>query len=421
VIQRIVKNKVVIVGLGYVGLPLAMAACDIGLEVVGLDIDQRKIDLLKAGVSYVEDVDNRTLQRHLSSGSFLSSTDYAVVENFDVAVITVPTPLTKGLPDLSFIEDAANALSPFLSEGSTVILESTTYPGTTEELLIPALESNSNLKAGKEFFVGYSPERIDPGNKNWTLITTPKVTSGVNSESLKRVNEFYESLGIQTVPVKGTKEAELTKLLENTFRHVNIALVNELCVFADQIDVDVWEAIRAAESKPFGFMKFLPGPGVGGHCLPVDPSYLSWAIKQKTGSTFQFVELANSINQNMPRYVVQRAARLIPELPLSKARALLVGLSYKPNTGDVRESPALDIARLLIDEGTQVFGLDEHVNVNLWPQGIIKVDEQTDEVFDIILILNTHDGVNLTKLLNSKVPVLDTRNSIDGPDHVETL
>jgi nucleotide sugar dehydrogenase len=411
----------VIVGLGYVGLPLAMAACDIGLEVVGLDIDQRKIDLLKAGVSYVEDVDNRDLQRHLSSGYFLSSTDYALVENFEVAVITVPTPLTKGLPDLSFIEDAANALSPYLSEGSTVILESTTYPGTTEELLIPALESKSNLKAGKDFFVGYSPERIDPGNKNWTLITTPKVTSGVNSESLKRVNEFYESLGIQTVPVKGTREAELTKLLENTFRHVNIALVNELCVFANQIDVDVWEAIRAAESKPFGFMKFLPGPGVGGHCLPVDPSYLSWAIKQKTGSTFQFVELANSINRNMPRYVVQRAARLVPELPLSKARALLVGLSYKPNTGDVRESPALDIARLLIDEGTQVFGLDEHVNVNLWPQGIIKVDEQTDEVFDIILILNTHDGVNLTKLLNSKVPVLDTRNSIEGPDHVETL
>lgn len=419
--QRVVKSKVVIVGLGYVGLPLAMAACDIGLEVVGLDIDQRKIDLLKAGVSYVEDVDNRDLQRHLSSGYFLSSTDYALVENFEVAVITVPTPLTKGLPDLSFIEDAANALSPYLSEGSTVILESTTYPGTTEELLIPALESKSNLKAGKDFFVGYSPERIDPGNKNWTLITTPKVTSGVNSESLKRVNEFYESLGIQTVPVKGTREAELTKLLENTFRHVNIALVNELCVFANQIDVDVWEAIRAAESKPFGFMKFLPGPGVGGHCLPVDPSYLSWAIKQKTGSTFQFVELANSINRNMPRYVVQRAARLVPELPLSKARALLVGLSYKPNTGDVRESPALDIARLLIDEGTQVFGLDEHVNVNLWPQGIIKVDEQTDEVFDIILILNTHDGVNLTKLLNSKVPVLDTRNSIEGPDHVETL
>ena len=269
--------------------------------------------------------------------------------------------------------------------------------------------------------MGYSPERIDPGNKDWTLISTPKVTSGVNAESLKRVNDFYESLGIQTVPVKGTREAELTKLLENTFRHVNIALVNELCVFANQIDVDIWEAIRAAESKPFGFMKFLPGPGVGGHCLPVDPSYLSWAIKQKTGSTFQFVELANSINRNMPRYVVERAARLIPELPLSKARVLLVGLSYKPNTGDVRESPSLDIARLLIEEGAKVFGLDEHVNVNLWPKGIVKVDEETNEVFDIILILNIHEGVNLAKLLNSKVPVLDTRNSIDGADHIETL
>ena len=419
--QKVAKSKVVVVGLGYVGLPLAMAACDIGLEVVGIDIDQRKVDLLKAGVSYVEDIDDETLQAHLSAGSFLSSTDYGLVKNFDVAVITVPTPLTNGLPDLSFIEDAANALSPFLSEGSTVILESTTYPGTTEELLIPALELNSNLKGGEDFFVGYSPERIDPGNKKWTLISTPKVTSGVNAESLKRVNEFYESLGIQTVPVKGTREAELTKLLENTFRHVNIALVNELCVFANQIDVDVWEAIRAAESKPFGFMKFLPGPGVGGHCLPVDPSYLSWAIKQKTGSTFQFVELANSINRNMPRYVIERAARLIPELPLSKAKALLVGLSYKPNTGDVRESPALDIARLLIEEGTQVFGLDEHVNLNLWPSGIIKVDEETDEVFDIILILNIHDGVNLSKLINSKVPVLDTRNSIGHADHIETL
>lgn len=419
--RRIAKSKVVVVGLGYVGLPLAMAACDIGLEVVGVDIDQRKVDLLKSGVSYVEDVDSRTLQAHLRSGSFLSSTDYSVVKNFDVAVITVPTPLTEGLPDLSFIEDAANALSPFLTEGSTVILESTTYPGTTEELLIPALELHSNFRVGKDFFVGYSPERIDPGNKTWTLISTPKVTSGVNSESLKKVNDFYESLGIQTVPVKGTREAELTKLLENTFRHVNIALVNEICIFANLIDVDVWEAIRAAESKPFGFMKFLPGPGVGGHCLPVDPSYLSWAIKQKTGSTFQFVELANSINRNMPRYVVERAAQMTPTLPLSRARVLLVGLAYKPNTGDVRESPALDIARLLFDEGARVFGLDEHVNENLWPKGIVKVDEETNEIFDIILILNIHEGVNLSKLLNSKVPVLDTRNSIDGADHIETL
>ena len=273
------SDKLVIVGQGYVGLPIAMRAIDVGFDVVGLDLDDRKVARLQNGDSYVEDVSKAVLDAALASGRYTASSDYEDASGFDFAIITVPTPLRETLPDLSFIEESAAALAPFITPGATVVLESTTYPGTTEQLMVPILEHASGLEAGVDFHVGYSPERIDPGNSTYNFVNTPKVAAGINAGSADAVCALYERLVDRVVRVSTTKEAELTKLLENTFRHVNIALVNELAIFARELGIDVWEAIDAAATKPFGFMKFTPGPGVGGHCLPVDPSYLSWQVR----------------------------------------------------------------------------------------------------------------------------------------------
>ena len=297
-------KRVVIVGQGYVGLPVAMRAVAVGMDVVGVDVDPRRVAQLADGDSYVGDISSAELQGALESGRYLPTDDYIHAAGFDVAVITVPTPLRESLPDLSFIEDSAGALAPFITTGSTVVLESTTYPGTTEELMVPILEQGSGLRAGIDFHVGYSPERIDPGNARYGFVETPKVVSGLTPECLTRVQGFYDLLIDRTVPVSSPKEAELTKLLENTFRHVNIALVNELAVFAHQLGIDIWESIEAASSKPFGYMKFTPGPGVGGHCLPVDPSYLSWQVRRQLGQNFRFVELANDVNDQDRKSVV---------------------------------------------------------------------------------------------------------------------
>lgn len=414
------SQRVVVVGQGYVGLPLAMAACDAGYLVHGVDVNKRKVELLSRGDSYVEDVSNDLLQKHLRIGSYSVGSDFGEVDGFDIAVITVPTPLKNGAPDLSFIESAALSLAPHISGESVVILESTTYPGTTEEFLVPALESVTSLKAGEDFYVGYSPERIDPGNVSWNLLTTPKVVSGVNGLSSEKISSFYSSLGISVVAVSGTREAELSKLLENTFRHVNIALVNELAVFARQLKVNIWEAIEAASTKPFGFMKFLPGPGVGGHCLPIDPSYLSWAIEQKTGLPSRFVDLANSINENMPSYVAGRLGTILGVRGLTGARVLLVGLAYKPNTGDFRESPSLEIARILAEHGAQVWAYDSFVDAKLWPEEILCAQDFDEVPFDASVIVTNHDGVVLDKLNALEIPVLDTRNCMTGP-RVEQL
>ena len=328
--------KVVIIGQGYVGLPVSMRAVEVGFDVVGLDIDKRRVDELVSGCSYVGDVPDERLAAMLATGRFLPTTSYEYASGFAYAIITVPTPLRETLPDLSFIEDAAQDLAPHLTTGATVVLESTTYPGTTQELVVPILEKHSNLRAGVDFFVGYSPERIDPGNTTFGFVETPKVVSGIDAPSLTRVQNFYDALVERTVPVSSPREAELTKLLENTFRHVNIALVNELAVFAHQLGIDIWEAIEAASTKPFGFMKFSPGPGVGGHCLPVDPSYLSWQVRRTLGQNFRFVELANDVNDHMPEYVVQRLISGLNDRKkaLNGSKVLAIGLAYKKNTGD---------------------------------------------------------------------------------------
>jgi nucleotide sugar dehydrogenase len=421
-VDSLEKRHVVIVGQGYVGLPVAMASVDAGYTATGIDSDIRKVGFLAKGQSPVEDVSDEEIIAGLQRGRYHPTDDYRQSLGFSVAVITVPTPLKEGAPDLSFIEAAASALSTWVTPGSTVILESTTYPGTTDELLVPILEKGSGLVAGTDFFVGYSPERIDPGNKEWNLISTPKVVSGINPQSLEKVQQFYESLGIQTVPVSGTREAEMTKLLENTFRHVNIALVNELAMFSDQLGVNIWEAIDAASTKPFGFMKFTPGPGVGGHCLPIDPSYLSWAIKDKAGADFKFVSLANDVNDSMPQFVVDRALRILERsgTPVAGASVLIIGLAYKPDTGDTRESPAAAVSQLLGARGANLYAIDDHVPPHSWPGHITRANDAEHRDFDLAILITNHSGANHEWAVGSSRIVLDTRNCLVG-ENVEQM
>ena len=413
-------TRVVVIGQGYVGLPLAVRAAEQGYDVVGYDLDRGRIEALASGVSFIEDIPDERLQAILAAGNFHPSCDAADLANFDIAVISVPTPLREGMPDLSYIEASAAELATHLRKGACVILESTTYPGTTEELMLPILEAGSGLKAGTDFSAGYSPERIDPGNKTYTLETTPKVVSGIDETSLGIVQGFYDDIVVKTVPVRSPKEAELTKLLENTFRHVNIALVNELAMFARDLGIDVWEAIDAAESKPFGFMPFRPGPGVGGHCLPIDPSYLSWKVKQSLGLTFRFVELANEVNEHMPDYVIRRlvAALNDRELSVKGRRILVLGLAYKKNTGDDRESPSTRVIELLSQLQAEIAVCDPHVDpARSHAAGSAEHVELTaDEVrrADAVIVLVDHDDFDLDMVGREASYILDTRRCMTG-------
>ncbi|WP_421119128.1 nucleotide sugar dehydrogenase [Aquihabitans daechungensis] len=414
-------TRVAVIGQGYVGLPLAVRAAEQGYDVVGYDLDRGRIAQLAAGKPFIEDIPDARLQGVLASGRFHPSADAADLAGFDIAVISVPTPLREGSPDLSYIEASATQLGAVLKPGACVILESTTYPGTTEELMLPLLEAASGLKAGVDFQAGYSPERIDPGNVTYTLETTPKVVSGIDEASLARVKGFYDDIVVRTVPVRSPKEAELTKLLENTFRHVNIALVNELAMFARDLGIDVWEAIDAAESKPFGFMPFRPGPGVGGHCLPIDPSYLSWRVKQSLGQTFRFVELANDVNEHMPDYVIRRLVASLNdrELSVKGRRVLVLGLAYKKNTGDDRESPSTRVIELLSELQADLAVCDPHVDPERSHAagGAEHVELTEAEVAkaDAVVILVDHDAFDLDMVTRTASYVLDTRRCIDGP------
>ncbi|HEX5616193.1 MAG TPA: nucleotide sugar dehydrogenase [Acidimicrobiia bacterium] len=383
----------VVVGQGYVGLPVAMRAVHVGFSVVGFDTDVNRVAALRAGRSYVEDVVDDVVGAALAQG-YVPTNEPAALRGFDVAVISVPTPLHDGAPDLSFVEAAGEMLVGALTPGALVVLESTTYPGTTEELLAPILE-RSGLVAGRDFFLGYSPERIDPGNPTFTFENTPKVVSGIDAASLAAVEAFYGALVDETVAVGSPAEAELVKLLENTFRHVNIALVNELAMFAGDLGVDVWRAIDAAATKPFGFMRFTPGPGVGGHCLPIDPSYLSWRVRRLAGHGFRFVELANDVNEHMPDYVVQRVTLLLNKhgLAVNGARIVLLGLTYKASTSDFRESPSLVVAERLAGLGAQVVGVDPHIPPALTDRvGMPLVDATPAELAgaDLVVVLVDH-------------------------------
>jgi UDP-N-acetyl-D-glucosamine dehydrogenase len=417
-------DKLVVVGQGYVGLPLAMEAVAAGFDVVGYDTDEPRVKALAAGESYVEDISAEVLAAALASGRYLPTSSVADCADFDVAVVTVPTPLREGVPDLSYIEVAAAMLAGHLRAGATVVLESTTWPGTTEELVGPLLESGSALVAGADFHLGYSPERIDPGNPTWGLTNTPKVVSGIDAASLAAVQAFYDRIVERTVAVSGCKEAELTKLLENTFRHVNVALVNELAMFAADLGIDVWEAIDAASTKPFGYLRFTPGPGVGGHCLPIDPSYLSWRVRQRLGQSFRFVELANDINDHMPDYVVRRLTVALnrQRRSVNGSRILLLGLAYKRNTSDARESPSLVVAERLLALGADVHAVDPHVAMGHVDARIVRVELSADELAaaDAVVVLVDHDAFDLDTVVAAGCYVLDTRHCMTG-EHVEHL
>jgi UDP-N-acetyl-D-glucosamine dehydrogenase len=417
-------QKAVVLGQGYVGLPLAMRAVDVGFDVVGFDLDPAKIDGLSAGRTHIDDVSDDDVQAALATGRYLPTMDPDAIAGFHVAVITVPTPLRDGVPDLSFIESAGHLLARHLSAGCTAVLESTTYPGTTEEVLAPILEQGSGLVAGQDFHLGYSPERIDPGNATWTFTTTPKVVSGVNAVSCKAVQAFYDQLVERTVPVGGTREAELTKLLENTFRHVNIALVNELAIHAKALGIDIWEVIAAASTKPFGFMPFHPGPGVGGHCLPIDPSYLDWKIERHTGHGSRFVNLANDVNDRMPSYVVQRVLLGLNERGKATkgARVLVLGLAYKRNSNDARETPATGVIEGLLRLGAHVRVVDDHVGPHPVDARAPRVPCSIEELAkaDAVIVVTDHDSFDYEAISRHAGFVLDTRHRVTG-DSVELL
>jgi UDP-N-acetyl-D-glucosamine dehydrogenase len=411
--------RVAIVGQGYVGLPVALRASELGFPVVGYDTDRARIGRLEQERSYVEDVTDDELARARERG-FRPTSDVRDIDDFDVAVITVATPLRDGAPDLRFIEAAGRDVAEHLRAGALVVLESTTYPGTTEEFLRPILETHG-LAAGRDFFLGYSPERIDPGNPHWNLVNTPKVVGGIDAPSRAAVERFYGSLVDKVVPVRTTAEAELVKLLENTFRHVNIALVNELAVFAHDLGVDVWSAIDAAATKPFGYMRFTPGPGVGGHCLPIDPSYLAWRVERQLGHRFRFVELADDINRHMPAYVVQRITALLNERKkaVNGSRILLCGLAYKAGTSDWRESPSTVVAELLLDLGADLRVHDDHLPTDLGPvleprRAACDADEL--RAADIVVILVDHPDLPYDEICSCAELVLDTKGALRGRD-----
>lgn len=417
--------RVVVVGQGYVGLPLSVRAAQVGHQVVAYDIDETRIKRLVTSESYIEDISEKDLAAILEDGSFHPSSEARSCAGFDVAIVAVPTPLSEGVPDLRYIEQSAETIARYLRPGATVVVESTTYPGTTQELVAPILEDGSGLFAGEDFHLGYSPERIDPGNTTWTLVNTPKIVSGVNESSLASVKKFYDTIVDTTIPVASPREAELAKLLENTFRHVNIALVNEIAMFAHELGIDVWDAIDAASTKPFGFMRFTPGPGVGGHCLPIDPSYLSWCVERSLGHTFRFVELANDINEHMPDHVVRRIGLGLnaQRQSVNGSRILLLGLSYKKNTGDARESPSVRIAQLLASMGAEVLGADPHVVEAMPIDNLVRRVDVTPEVLaaaDAVVLLTDHDAFDVDEIVSHAKLILDCRHRVKG-SHVQYL
>ena len=406
------KYDLGVVGLGYVGLPLAVEAATSSLNVLGFDINSERVEMINNGHSPIEDISNEELSQSLQN--FHSITESKELSQCRNIVISVPTPLTDYQPDLSYVVNAAKTVGENLVKNQVVILESTTYPGTTLEVLIPNLEKMSGLKAGEDFFVGYSPERIDPGNEVWKFKNTPKVISGINDVSSEKIQSFYESIIDETVLVKGTKEAEMVKLLENTYRHVNIALINELAMLCKMLDIDIWEVVNAAKTKPFGFESFKPGPGVGGHCIPVDPEYLSFKTRQ-IGKPVRFVELAQEINNSMPLYVVNQVNEILNKnkIILNSSKILLMGVAYKKDISDMRESPAIDIAELLLDKDVDISYYDPYVEEFKVSGHIVnrEVDTNSFKDYDMLLVLTPHSNFAQLDLNNLKTIIFDTTGS----------
>lgn len=407
-----------IIGLGYVGLPLLLDFCEAGLKVIGLDIDIEKINTLKSGESYISYIDNQKIASLLTSRQFLPTDDFSSLKEVDNIIIAVPTPLNDHRePDLQFVENTVRTIAKYLTKGQLIVLESTTYPGTTRDVLLPVLEQ-SGLKAGSDFYLAYSPERVDPNNCAYSARDIPKVVGGVTDECLARVIALYEKVFRQVVPVSSVEAAEASKLLENIFRSVNIALVNEMKMLFDRMGIDVWEVIRASSTKPFGFMPFYPGPGLGGHCIPIDPFYLTWKAREYDFST-RFIELAGEINSQMPYYVVNKTIEALNEnnKSVKGAKVLILGAAYKKDVDDIRESPALKIISLLKDKKAEVCYHDPYIpriaRHRKYPDLIMTSVELTEVKLkqqDCVIIITDHGSINYQWVLANSEIVIDTRN-----------
>jgi len=412
------KYDLAVIGLGYVGLPLAIEAANNTLKVAGYDINEEVVDSLNKSMSHVEDISVQVLNDALTK-ELLFTSDSKVLGESEYIVISVPTPLTDHQPDLSYVEAASKSIGENLIKGQVVILESTTYPGTTIEIVQPILENVSNLKAGEDFLLGYSPERIDPGNKEWTFKNTPKIVSGINKKSLEKISKFYKSIIDEVVEVSGTREAEMVKLIENTYRQVNIAMVNELAILSNMLDIDIWEVVEAAKTKPFGFQSFRPGPGVGGHCIPIDPKYLSFKTRQ-IGQPVRFVELAQEINNSMPNYVVARISELMnkKEILLKNSKILILGVAYKKDISDTRESPAIDIIESLLKKSVELSFYDPHVDELVFNKNSISKEENLENLssYDLILIHTPHSEFHEINFESVTSLIFDSTGSFEISD-----
>jgi len=409
--------KVAVLGLGYVGLPFATVFAEAGFNITGIDPDARKVDELNQSRSYIQDVSTAQVEKLVAAGKLTATTDFSVLADMDAVSICVPTPLRKtGDPDLSFILSVSEELTKYMHPGMVVVLESTTYPGTTREILLPKLGEANNLVAGEDFFLAFSPERVDPGREDWTTINTPKVVGGITATCTAVAAAWDEGALATVVAVTSSEVAEMAKLLENTFRMINIGLVNEMAMMCDRLDIDVWEVIDAAGTKPFGFMKFTPGPGLGGHCIPIDPLYLSWKLKA-LNYTARFIELASEINLGMPRHVIGLVQDALNEhgKPIKGSQVLILGAAYKPDIDDLRESPALDVIGLLRQKGAVVQYHDPYIP-------FFEEDGETLEsvpnlieavtAADCVVIITDHSDYNYDEIVAASQLIVDTRNAL---------
>jgi UDP-N-acetyl-D-glucosamine dehydrogenase len=420
--------RVAVMGLGYVGLPLVVSFAEAGFSVVGIDPDQRKVDTINKGKSHIPDVSAELVKQLVEAGKITATTQFSALADVDAVSICVPTPLRKfGDPDLSYILSATDELAKYMHPGMVVVLESTTYPGTTRELLLNKLGTDKGLVIGENFFLAFSPERVDPGRQDWTTYNTPKVIGGITPECTEMAALWYGQALKTVVPVTSAEAAEMAKLLENTFRMINIGLVNEMAIMCNRLGIDVWEVIDAAATKPFGFMKFTPGPGLGGHCIPIDPLYLSWKLKA-VNYTARFIELASEINANMPRYVVGRVQDALNEVgkAIKGSSFLVLGAAYKPDSDDLRESPALDVIGLLEQKGGKVSYHDPFIKriqeEGLELQSVPDLLEAMRSV-DCVVIITNHRVYDYASVLENANLIVDTRNALrvalgkEGPDY----
>jgi UDP-N-acetyl-D-glucosamine dehydrogenase len=411
------EGRVVVIGIGYVGLPLVVEFAKAGFHVTGYDKDERKVALLRAGTSYIEDIPTAVLEPLVKAGRLDATTDERVLTDADAVIVCVPTPLNKTKdPDISYIVNATEAIARHVHKDMCVILESTTYPGTTRELVAPMLEK-AGAKIGEDLFLAFSPERVDPSNKQWGTRNTPKVIGGMTPACLETTRLLYSQIIERVVPVSSPDAAEMVKLLENTFRAVNIGLVNEVAIMCNKLGLNTWEIIDAAATKPFGFMKFTPGPGLGGHCIPIDPLYLSWKLRA-VKYTAQFIELADDINSSMPGWVVTRAGEILNERgkAVKGSKILIVGVAYKKDVSDMRESPAIDVIEMLHHKGAQISYVDPYVPV--FHEGTIDLRSEPVDVdasqYDLAIIITDHTDFDYARLVRTAPVVFDTRNATRG-------